>query len=193
MKTSHFSSNYDFAGRQIGEKSASHQRVHHSYQSNLNTVNSGDNDVTIITASGSRHHQQQQHQQHNHHSNSDNNSRSHLINEFGHPISIKSEHHSVIDSTSPIISSSVVAHDSSSNAVHQTAYGGYVDGVQIKYETLSGCHSEKSNDYNIVQSGSSSSKYQQKATSKRKRETGKFNFIRYYIYIPSFPPARVSL
>lgn len=188
MKTSHFSSSYDFAGRPIGEKNSSHQRVHHSYQSNLNTVISGDNDVTIISTSGSRHHQQQQHP-HNHHSNSDNNGRNHLISDFGNSISIKSEHHSsasvaVIDSTSPIISTSVtVPHETSTNTLHPSTYGAYVDGVQVKYETLSGCHSEKSNDYNIIQNGTSTSKYQQKATSKRKRETGMHISIPYFFFI----------
>jgi hypothetical protein len=221
MKTTHFSSNYDFASRPLGETSAStHERVHHSYQTNLN-LDSGDNDGTIIGTSGLK-----QYHHHQHSGSGRNNS----LNDFDSSLSVEGHHHqyhhhhhhhhhlsgsvATIDTTSPIGSVlETVGHDSTIAAV-----GGAVplsspivrqssvyenNSVPIKYEPISGHHTEKNSsssnninsnnstsDYSVIQESSSSSKYQQKATSKRKRETSEYKST-YFLF--EFPQQLIQL
>lgn len=202
MKTSHFSSNYDFAGRPIGVTSASSSsqeyRVLHSYQSNLNTVDSCDNDVTIISTSGIEHQQQQSQFGGSNIENSSSSTSSigrshHSLSDFDTSIGEKSQRHhhhhhhyhhhhhhsqslvnsvSVIESISPSESTSTSLIVNESASVAGSSVFGNIDSASIKNEpAVSGSHSVKSNDYH---SNTSSSKYQSKiGTSKRKRD-GKF-------------------
>lgn len=163
MKNSHFSSNYDFTGRHLGATSSLslHERSAHQNRQNINLIENSDHEITITPAYTA---EEQHHQQHQAYQNNCNTS-------SGRQLDNDYQNHLTISTT---------------KAQRQLAELYDNKNHSINYKTLNSDNvdaesTDTNNEYHVIKS---TSKYQQKGAYKRKRDSGKFNCIWFFLPVP---------